>query len=108
MAHGTNHPFLHIVIITAFIIIFLLQSASTNLIAYFLLKPMGLCFLHLRRAHDESGHQGTDRIMARLLKVVYWIGMSKDVSSYYNHCLTCQQTKALTTHPAPLQPVVAS
>ena len=34
--------------------------------------------------------------------------MCKDVSNYCNHCLTCQQTKALTTHPVPLHPVVAS
>ena len=34
--------------------------------------------------------------------------MGKDVSSYCNHCFTCQQTKAPTTCPAPLQPIVAS
>ena len=44
MAHGTIYPFLHIII--HIIHIFLFQPASTNLIAYFLLKPMGVCFLH--------------------------------------------------------------
>ena len=34
------------IIIHIIIIIFLLCTASTNLIAYFLLKPMGICFLH--------------------------------------------------------------
>ena len=40
LAHGTNRLLLHI------IIIFLFYTASANLIAYFLLKPMGVCFLH--------------------------------------------------------------
>ena len=40
---GTNRPFLCIIIITH---IFLFCTASTNLIAYFPLKPMGVCFLH--------------------------------------------------------------
>ena len=35
-------------------------------------------------------------------------GMSSDVAHYCNHCITCQTTKALPNHPAPLQPVVAS
>ena len=46
LAHGTNRPLLHIIIIHIIHIIFLFQWASTNLIAYFPLKPMGICFLH--------------------------------------------------------------
>ena len=38
MAHGTNCPFLHIII--HIIIIFLFQPASTNLIAYFPIKNL--------------------------------------------------------------------
>ena len=45
MAHGTNHPILHIIIIII-IYIFLFHTASANLIVYFLLKPMGVCFVH--------------------------------------------------------------
>lgn len=70
--------------------------------------PTSLQKQFLRRAHDESGHQGADRTMARLSETAYWIGMGKDVSSYCNRCFTCQRTKAPTTFPAPLQPVVAS
>ena len=44
MAHGTNCPILHFIIIR--IIVFLFQPASTNLIAYFPLEPMSVCFLH--------------------------------------------------------------
>ena len=52
LAHGTNHPILHIIIIHIIIhiIIFLFCTASTNLKAYFPLKPMGVCFLHYWQA----------------------------------------------------------
>ena len=54
LAHGTNRPLLHIIIIIIIIhiihiivhIIFLFHTASTNLIVYFSLKPMDVCFLH--------------------------------------------------------------
>ena len=46
MAHGTNPPFFHIIHIIHIIIIFLFQPTSANLIVYFPLKPMGICFLH--------------------------------------------------------------
>ena len=70
--------------------------------------PTSLQQQFLKRAHDESGHQGADRTMARLSEAAYWVGIGKDVSRYCNRCLTCQRTKAPATHPAPLQPVVAS
>ena len=49
MAHGTNRPILHIIIIHIIhiiIIIFLLCTASANLIAFFPLKPMSVRILH--------------------------------------------------------------
>ena len=48
MVHNRDHPFLHIIVIHIIIriIIFLFCTASANLIAYFPLKPMGICFLH--------------------------------------------------------------
>ena len=45
MAHGTNRPILHI-IIHIIHIIFLFCTAGANLMAFFPLKPMGVCFLH--------------------------------------------------------------
>ena len=35
----------------------------------------------LRSAHEESGHQGMDRTMARLSEVAYWVRMGKDVAA---------------------------
>ena len=69
--------------------------------------PTSLQQQFLKRAHDESGHQGADRTMVRLSEAAYWVGIGRDVSRYCNRCLTCQRTKAPATHPAPLQPVVA-
>ena len=43
--------------------------------------------------------------MAQLLEAIYWVGKGKNASS---HCVTCQLAKATATHPAPLQPVLAS
>ena len=34
--------------------------------------------------------------------------MGKDVHHYCTHCVTCQRTKAVSTQPAPLHPVIAS
>ena len=51
LAHGTNCPILHniiIIIIIHIIIIhiFLFHTAGANLTVYFPLKAMGVCFLH--------------------------------------------------------------
>ena len=70
--------------------------------------PTSLQKQFLKKAHDESGHQGAERTMARLSEVAYWIGMGKAVSNYCNHCVTCQRTKALAALPAPLQSIIAS
>ena len=48
LAHGTNRSFLHIIIINIIvhiIHIFLSQPASSNMIAYFTLKPMDVRML---------------------------------------------------------------
>jgi len=62
----------------------------------------------LKNAHDKAGHQGADRIMAWLSEAAYWVGMGKDVHHYCTHCVTCQHTKAVSTQPVPLHPVIAS
>ena len=73
-----------------------------------LVVPTSLQRQFLRTAHDKAGHQGTDRKMARLSEIAYWVGIAKDVGYYCNHCTTCQITKAPASQPAPLQPIVAS
>ena len=70
--------------------------------------PTSLQREFFQTAHDKAGHQGTDRIMARLSEIAYWVGVAKDVGYYCNHCTTCQINKAPTSQPAPLQPIVAS
>ncbi len=62
----------------------------------------------LRIAHDESGHQGIDRTMARLSEVAYWVGQGRDVVRYCRYCQRCQITKSPERKPAPLQPVIAT
>ena len=63
----------------------------------------------LYRAHDESGHQGVGKVLARIQERHTWPGIKRDVVNHIKHCLTCQQTK----HPAgspcyPLQSINSS
>ena len=69
-------------------------------------KSQRKTFLNI--AHDDSGHQGVDRTMARLSEIAYWVGMGKDVEYHCIHCFKCQITKAPAQQPAPLQPIIAS
>ena len=70
--------------------------------------PTSLRREFLQIVHDKAGHQGTDKTMARLSEIAYWVGTAKDVGYYCNHYTTCQITKASASQPAPLQPIVAS
>ena len=45
------------------------------------------------RAHDESGHQGVGKVLARIQERHSWPGFKRDVFNHIKHCLTCQQTK---------------
>ena len=63
--------------------------------------------LFLTLAHDDSGHQGMDRTMARVSEMAYWVGMGRDVADHCGRCVKCQITKAPRNKPAPLQPVIA-
>ena len=75
---------------------------------YLIVVPQSLRKAFLTNAHDHSGHQGISHTLSSLSEIAYWVGMSSDVAHYCNHCSTCQTTKALPNHPAPLQPVIAS
>ena len=61
----------------------------------------------LKDTHDESGHQGVERTMARTSQIAYWVGMGRDISYYCSQCIKCQTTKPPLNRPAPLQPVIA-
>ena len=41
--------------------------------------PSSLRKQFLQTAHNKAGHQGTDRMIARLSEIAYWVGMGKDV-----------------------------
>ena len=84
------------------------QSSPTMTDKYLIVVPQSLQKTFLRLAHDESGHQGIDRTLSRLLDIAYWVGMSKSVVRHCTFCVKCQQSKAPPTNPAPLQPIIAT
>ena len=63
----------------------------------------------LYRAHDESGHQGVGKVLARVQERHTWPGIKRDVVNHIKHCLTCQQTKHPAGNPCyPLQSINSS
>ena len=63
----------------------------------------------LYRAHDESGHQGVGKVLARIQERHTWPGIKRDVVNHIKRCLTYQEAK----HPAgspcyPLQNINSS
>ena len=63
----------------------------------------------LYRAHDESGHQGFGKVLARVHERHTWPGIKRDVVNHIKHCLTCQQTKHPAGNPCyPLQSINSS
>ena len=63
----------------------------------------------LYRAHDESGHQGVGKVLARIQERHTWPGIKRDVVNHIKHCLTCQQTKHPAGNPSyPLQSINSS
>ena len=42
-------------------------------------------FLHM--AHNNSGHQGNDKTIARLSDFTHWVGITKDVKYHCTHCI---------------------
>ena len=63
----------------------------------------------LYRAHDESGHQGVGKVLARIQERHTWPGIKRDVVNHIKHCLTCQQTKHPAGNPCyPLQSINSS
>ena len=63
----------------------------------------------LYRAHDESGHQGVGKVLARIQERHTWPDIKRDVVNHIKHCLTCQQTKHPAGNPCyPLQSINSS
>ena len=44
----------------------------------------------MKICHEESGHLGINKTIAKVVERYYWIGIVKDVTSYIKHCQECQ------------------
>ena len=63
----------------------------------------------LYRAHNESGHQGVGKVLARIQERHTWPGIKRDVVNHLKQCLTCQQAKYPAGNPCyPLQSINSS
>ena len=63
----------------------------------------------LYRAHDESGHRGVGKVLARIQERHTWPGIKRDVVNHIKQCLTCQQAKHPAGNPCyPLQNINSS
>ena len=47
----------------------------------------------LFRAHDVMGHQGTNKVVARIQERHTWLRIRRTVGKYVSQCLTCQQVR---------------
>ena len=62
----------------------------------------------LHSLHDEMGHPGARRTLAKASECVFWPSMSKDIRLYCRSCHGCQTVKTDTTRkPGALQPIPA-
>nr|KYP73804.1 Retrotransposable element Tf2 [Cajanus cajan] len=62
--------------------------------------------LHEFHSTPQGGHAGTLKTYKRVAEQFYWTGMKQSVEKYVTACVTCQQTKYMTTKtPGLLQPL---
>ena len=47
----------------------------------------------LHRAHDESGHKGVGKVLARIQERHIWPGIKRDEVNHMKDCLSGQRTK---------------
>ena len=68
------------------------------------LLPPSQCQGTLHICHDvpSAGHQGIAKTLKRVQQEAYWVGMAKDVYSYYTNCMVCQKAKPPLPPRAPL------
>ena len=63
----------------------------------------------LYRVHDESGHHGVGKVLARIQERHTWPWIKRDVINHIKQCLTCQQAKHPAGNPCyPLQSINSS
>ena len=63
---------------------------------------------HLFRSHDETGHQGKEKVYQRILKRFEWPGMKKACEKWVTACPSCQQVKDPRKLLFPLQSIESS
>jgi hypothetical protein len=56
------------------------------------LLPASLVPTILSLAHDETGHQGTDKMLARIEPHYLWPKMKAEVENYAKTCKRCAAT----------------
>ncbi|KAL9664949.1 hypothetical protein QQ045_020358 [Rhodiola kirilowii] len=64
-------------------------------------KDAAIRNLILHEFHDSpiDGHAGIARTLARISTTFHWEGLRKDVTTYVNHCVTCQQSSLVAQPP---------
>ena len=68
------------------------------------LLPPSQCQGTLHLCHDvpSAGHLGIAKILKQVQQEAYWVGMARDVHSYYINCTVCQKAKLPSPSRAPL------
>ena len=70
-------------------------------------SPIIAKVLHEFHSSPQGGHAGTLKTYKRIAEQFYWSGMKKSVEIFVAACVTCQQTKYITTKtPGLLQPLL--
>ena len=54
-------------------------------------------------AHDETGHQGSEKVVERIVHHFWWPTMNKDVVKYFQSCRRCAATLLQGKRQVPLQ-----
>ena len=62
----------------------------------------------LFRSHDQTGHQGMDKLYNRIQKWFEWPGLNKACEKWISACLSCQQVKESRKLRFPLQSIESS
>jgi len=59
----------------------------------------------LHEYHDELGHPGWKRLLARLMTKYWWKGIMHDCKDYVAKCIVCNRAKPSRTGAAPTNPL---
>ena len=61
----------------------------------------------MNESHEESGHLGINKIIAKVVERYYWIGIVKDVTSYI-YCQECHHQNKTNYSNRPRNNISAS